>query len=111
MGILMPVLWEYNCQERPEKFAQMAENVFRIAGAGLSTAELGRRGIEAFTSWLKANGLYYRLRGVNIDDRHFENVAKDAVRIYESIGGAGGSLLNSRRLGVREIVEILRRAL
>lgn len=111
MGILMPVLWEYNCQERPEKFAQMAENVFRIDGAGLSTAELGRRGIEAFTSWLKANGLYYRLRNVNIDDRHFENVAKDAVRVYESIGGAGGSLLNSRRLGVTEIVEVLRRAL
>lgn len=111
IGILMPVLWEYNCEEKPEKYAQIATNVFGIGETGLTARELGMRGIAAFKTWMKANGLYYRLRDAGIDDRHFEKVARDAVRIYESMGGGDASLLNSRRLGMQEIVEVLRRAL
>lgn len=111
MGILMPFLWEYNCEEKPEKYAQIARNVFGISAKSLSERELGMRGIETFKSWMESNGLFYRLSDVGIDDRYFENVAKDSVRIYQSLGGGDGSLLNSRRLGASEILEVLKRAL
>lgn len=111
LAIIMPVLWRYNCETAPEKYVQLARGVFGISGTGLRERELGMLAIDALEEWMKANRLFFRLRDVGIDDAKFKTIAGDCIRIYESFGGGKGSLRNSRRLGVEEIVDVLRRAL
>ncbi|MGA2765347.1 MAG: iron-containing alcohol dehydrogenase [Spirochaetia bacterium] len=111
LGIIMPVLWRFNCETNPEKYVKVARGVFGIAGTGLNDWELGMLAIDALEEWMKANGLYFRLRDVGIDRSKFKTIAADCIRIYESFGGSGGCLRNPRRLGAEEIVEVLDRAL
>jgi alcohol dehydrogenase YqhD (iron-dependent ADH family) len=107
LAIVLPVLWYYNCETAPEKYANIAKRVFDICGEGKTESELGFAGVDAMVAWLKANNLYFRLSDVGIDDKHFKDIANDCVRIYESFGGGDGSLRNPRRLGVDEIVALL----
>ena len=111
LGIIMPVLWRFNCETNPEKYVKIAKGVFGICGTGLSERAMGMLAVDALEEWMKENGLLFRLRDVGIDSSKFKTIAADCVRIYESFGGEGGSLRNARRLGASEIVEVLNRAL
>jgi hypothetical protein len=111
LGIVMPVLWRFNCETNPEKYVKIARSVFGISGTGLTAHALGMLAVDALEEWMKENGLYFRLRDVGIDGSKFTAIAADCIRIYESFGGGGGSLRNARRLGAPEIVEVLARAL
>ena len=111
LAIIMPVLWRYNCETAPEKYAQIGRDVFGSYGVGLSESQRGMAAIDTLEEWMKTNKLYYRLSDLGIDGSRFELIAKDCIRIYESFGGSGGSLLNARRLGENEIIEVLTRAL
>jgi alcohol dehydrogenase YqhD (iron-dependent ADH family) len=111
LAIIMPVLWRYNSELAPEKYAKIGRSVFGIVGTALNDRENGMLAVDALQEWMKVNHLYYRLSDLGIDNSKFEMIAKDCIRIYESFGGGGGSLLNARRLGEKEIVEVLARAL
>ena len=108
LAIVMPAVFRFNNEANPEKYAQIAKNVFFITDPNLSDKERGEKGIEALEAWMKSIGMYTRLSELKIDESCFQKIADDTIRVYESMGGADGAIRNpARRLDQKGVIEVL----
>ena len=111
LAIVLPAVWRFNNEGNPEKYAQIAKNVFFITDENLSEKERGLKGIEAMEEWMKSIGMYTRLSEIGITESCFDKIAEDTIRVYESMGGADGAIRNpARRLDKAGVIEILNMA-
>jgi alcohol dehydrogenase YqhD (iron-dependent ADH family) len=109
LATVMPALFRFNNESNPEKYAQLARNVFFITDPKISEKERGEKGIEQLEQWMKSIGMYTRLKDLNIPEACFSKIADDSLRVYEALGGGNGALLNpARRLDKAGIITVLK---
>lgn len=108
LAILLPVLMEYTCTSRPERYAQLGERVFGLDLRGITPEEAALRTVQAMKEWLSGLGITPTLTAVGIDESRFEVMADDALRLY----GRGKTFLdNPRPLYRQDIIALFRAAL
>lgn len=108
LALLLPALMEFTMTARPEKFAELGENVFglRLDGEDIETG--ARAGIEAMRKWLDTIERLLTFRDLGIDDTKFEAMADDVVRLYMR---DKDYLVNPRPIDRAGVLEIFRRTL
>ncbi len=94
---------KYNLDAGPERFRQLAVNVFGIDPAGKSDREAGLEGIAALRRFWDSIGAPSRLADYDIDESHIEAMADKAIRF--------GPFGNFRKLQREDAVEIYKMAL
>lgn len=85
LAILFPHWMDLAVERHPERFAQMAVNVFGVDPDGKSTLEVGREGIEELREFWRSIGAPTRLGDYGIDDSKLVTMAGKAT-IFGSIG-------------------------
>jgi alcohol dehydrogenase YqhD (iron-dependent ADH family) len=108
LALLLPGLMEYTMPERPEKFIEMGENIFKLRFDAEEPLEATQLGINAMKQWLASIGRLLTFRELGIDDSKFEVMADDVIRIY---GHGKGFLENPRpidKAGAMTIFEKMR---
>ncbi|MDH4100427.1 MAG: iron-containing alcohol dehydrogenase [Nitrospirota bacterium] len=108
LAILLPVLMDYTCAKRPERYTQLGERVFGLDLSGATPEEGARQSIAVMRQWLEGLGIELTLRSLGINEERFEQMANDALRLY----GRGKDFLeNPRPLYKDDIIAIFRAAL
>ena len=82
LALLLPALMEYTKPERPEKFIEMGENIFKLRFDAEEPLEAAQLGIDAMRQWLASIGRLLTFGKLGIDDSKFEVMADDVIRIY-----------------------------
>lgn len=104
LAILTPRWMRYILEKEPktlERFEKFARNVWNLEGEG---KQLALKGIDALENFFKENDIPMTLSELNIDDTHFEEMAKHVSR--------NDRMLNSYvSLTVEDIVEIYKNCL
>ena len=104
LAILTPRWMRYILEKEPktlERFEKFARNVWNLEGEG---KQLALKGIDALENFFKENDIPMSLSELNIDDTHFEEMAKHVSR--------NDRMLNSYvSLTVEDIVEIYKNCL
>ncbi|AHV96523.1 iron-containing alcohol dehydrogenase [Paenibacillus sabinae] len=103
LAILFPQWMKYNLDAGPERFRQLAVNVFGVDHSGKTDREAGLEGIEALSRFWNSIGAPARLADYEIDGSHIGAMADKAVRF--------GSFGNFRKLQREDVVEIYKLAL
>ena len=103
LAILFPHWMKYNLSVKPDRFRQLAVNVFGIDPSGKDDEQVGLEGIEALRSFWNSIGAPSRLADYEIDDSQLINMADKAVRF--------GPFGNFRKLQHEDVVEIYRMSL
>ncbi|WP_123040123.1 iron-containing alcohol dehydrogenase [Cohnella candidum] len=85
LAILFPHWMDLAVERHPERFAQMAVNVFGVEPDGKSTLEVGREGIEELREFWRSIGAPTRLGDYGIDDSKLVTMAGKAT-IFGTIG-------------------------
>lgn len=80
LAILFPHWMRYNLHVNPERFAQLAENVFDVERDGKTVEEVGLDGIDCLQSFWKSIGAPERLADYDIDDTNLSVMAEKATR-------------------------------
>jgi alcohol dehydrogenase YqhD (iron-dependent ADH family) len=108
LAIMFPPLMRYTYKERPQKFAQLARNIFFINIDNMSAEDAALQFIDRFEQWMKKVGMYSRLSESGIGKDKLELMAADVVKIY----GRGDDHLDSiKPLSKDDIVEMMTTAL
>jgi alcohol dehydrogenase YqhD (iron-dependent ADH family) len=107
LALILPPIMEYTYEHRPEKYAQLAKNVFEIDTIGLPIIEGAKLGVKAMADWLRSVDMYTTFTSLGIVDPRYEQMAEDTIRIY---GRKRGYLENPRRLYREDIINILKMA-
>ncbi|AKG33979.1 iron-containing alcohol dehydrogenase [Paenibacillus durus] len=98
LAILFPQWMKYNLDAGPERFRQLAVNVFGVDPSGKSDREVGLEGIEALRRFWDSIGAPSRLADYDIDASHIDAMADKAIRF--------GPFGNFRKLKREDTVEI-----
>ncbi|WP_025691426.1 iron-containing alcohol dehydrogenase [Paenibacillus zanthoxyli] len=98
LAILFPQWMKYNLDASPERFRQLAVNVFGVDPSGKSDREVGLEGIEALRRFWDSIGAPSRLADYNIDASHIDAMADKAIRF--------GPFGNFRKLKREDTVKI-----
>lgn len=105
LAILLPAVMEYTIPARPERYAQLAERVFKVQDSHPSKSNKAKMCVEKMIEFLRSVNIYRKLSDLGIDDSKFERMAEDTIRIY----GAGREYLdNPRKLYKEDIVQIFK---
>lgn len=107
LALVLPPIMEYTHEHRPEKYAQLAKNVFEIDTIGLPIIEGARLGVKAMSDWLKSVKMYTTFTSLGIADPKYDAMAEDTIRIY---GREDGYLVNPRKLYREDIINLLKMA-
>ncbi|OGC95652.1 MAG: hypothetical protein A2W25_17590 [candidate division Zixibacteria bacterium RBG_16_53_22] len=108
LALLLPALMEYTMPARPEKYAEMGENVFGLRNDGKDIESAARAGIEAMKKWLASIDRLLTFRDLGIDNSKFEVMADDVVRLYMR---DKDHLVNPRSIDRAGVLEIFRKTL
>ncbi len=108
LAIIGPAWMRFAAKARPERFAQFAQRIFGISPQGKDALAVGIEGIEAYTAFLREIGCPTTLSEVNIDDKLFEQYAKDAALVLRD---EQGRLLARPPMTQEDIIEVLQSAL
>lgn len=103
LAILFPHWMDLAVEKHPERFAQLAVNVFGVKAEGRSALEVGREGIAALRRFFRSIGAPQRLGDYGIDDAKIMLMAGKATT-----HGSPGRFL---KLSLEDVAEIYRRAL
>ncbi|SIT92147.1 iron-containing alcohol dehydrogenase [Edaphobacillus lindanitolerans] len=105
LAILFPEWMEFNVRKgtRPERFAQLAVNVFGVDAEGRSTEETALEGIGKLREFWSMLGAPARLADYKIDDEHIRLIAEKA--------SGGGPVGRFAKLDTGEVEAILRNSL
>lgn len=108
LAILMPSLMRYTAEAKPEKYVQLARNLFFVDVASMTPEEAAKVGIDKFVEWLESVNMSLKLSNVGIGQEKIEAMADDTVRIY----GRGRDYIdNARKLYRDDIIKIYQMAL
>jgi alcohol dehydrogenase YqhD (iron-dependent ADH family) len=108
LAIMFPPLMRYTYKERPQKFAQLAKNIFFINIDEMNPEDAALQFIEKFEQWMKNVGMFSRLSESGIGKEKLEIMAEDIVKIY---GGGKDHIGSIKPLRKDDIVEMLTTAL
>jgi hypothetical protein len=108
LALLLPALMEYTAPSRPEKYAELGENVFGLRNDGKDIESAAQAGIEAMKKWLASIGRLLTFRDLGIDDSKFEAMADDVIRLYMR---DKDHLANPRPIDRAGVLEIFRMTL
>lgn len=101
LGILTPAWMKYVlCEENIHRFVDYGKNIWNLSG---SDWEIAEKSIEKTREFFTSLGCPASLSEINIDDSHFEEMAKNAV-----FRGPVGSM---KKLTEKDILEIYKLAL
>ncbi|WP_276352417.1 iron-containing alcohol dehydrogenase [Cohnella caldifontis] len=103
LAILFPHWMDKASAQYPEKFAQMAVNVFGVKPDGKTPAELAKEGIGALRAFWKSIGAPTRLADYGIDDSKLRVMAEKAT--------AFGPIGRFIQLNAEDVADIYRKAL
>lgn len=103
LAIIFPNWMKHNLHVNPERFKQLAVNVFDVNAEGKSDEEVALEGIEKLREFWTSIGAPTRLADYNIDDTNLELMAEKAA-----INGEFG---NFNKLNKEDVYEILRASL
>lgn len=103
LAILFPNWMDMAVEKHPERFAQLAANVFGVKPDGKSPLEVGREGIAELRKFWKSIGAPSRLADYGIDDSKLDVMAKKATTF-----GPVGQFI---KLTSDDVMDIYRRAL
>ena len=107
LALILPPIMDYTHEYRPEKYAQLAKNVFEIDTIGLPIIEGAKLGVKAMRDWLKSVEMYTTFSSLGITSPKYEQMAEDTIRVY---GGDRGFLVNPRKLYREDIINLLKMA-
>jgi alcohol dehydrogenase YqhD (iron-dependent ADH family) len=79
LAILFPNWMKHNLKVKPERFKQLAVNVFGVNPEGKSAEEAGLEGIEKLREFWNGIGAPSRLADYNIDDSQIDLMADKAI--------------------------------
>jgi alcohol dehydrogenase len=108
LAVVNPAYMRFAAKARPERFAQFAQRVFGLSGAGKDDLSLAMEGIDQFEDFLRSIGCPTRLSELGIGDELFSRYAEDAVLV---VGDENGKLPGRPPMSKGDIVEVLRSAL
>ncbi|MGI8315708.1 iron-containing alcohol dehydrogenase [Halobacillus mangrovi] len=80
LAILFPNWMKHNFKVRPERFAQLATNVFRVNAEGKSEQQVAEEGIESLRSFWSSLGAPEKLRDYEITDEKFDVIVDRAMK-------------------------------
>ncbi|ARI76715.1 iron-containing alcohol dehydrogenase [Halobacillus mangrovi] len=80
LAILFPNWMKHNLKVRPERFAQLATNVFGVNAEGKSEQQVAEEGIEALRSFWTSLGAPETLRDYEITDEKFDVIVDRAMK-------------------------------
>jgi alcohol dehydrogenase len=103
LAILFPHWMDVAVEQHPERFAQLAENVFGIKSEGRSALEVGKEGIQALRNFWRSIGAPSKLSDYGIDDSRLVLMAGKATTF-----GPRGRFIT---LTLEDIADIYKRAL
>nr|WP_255570108.1 iron-containing alcohol dehydrogenase [Cohnella sp. CFH 77786] len=103
LAILFPHWMDLAVEKHPERFAQLAVNVFGVDPDGKNTLEVGREGIEELREFWRQIGAPTRLGDYGIDDSKLVIMAGKAT--------AAGPRGRYVTLTLEDVAEIYRKAL
>jgi alcohol dehydrogenase YqhD (iron-dependent ADH family) len=103
LAILMPHLMRYTAEVKPDKYVQLAKNLFFVDVDKLAAPAAAELGISKFVEWMQSVDMYLTLSDVGIGSDRFEVMAADTVRVY---GQGNDYIANIRRLYQEDIVKI-----
>lgn len=103
LAILFPHWMRYNLHVNPDRFAQLAENVFGVESEGKTTEAIGLEGIERLQSFWISIGAPQRLADYDIDDTHISLMAEKATQ--------NGEIGRFSKLNQDDVEEILKASL
>jgi len=87
LAVVNPAWMRFAAKTRPAKFAQFARRVMGITEKFDNPLDLANVGIDKFEDFLKSIGCPTRLSELKIDDKLFEQYAKDALQIISDENG------------------------
>jgi alcohol dehydrogenase YqhD (iron-dependent ADH family) len=108
LALLLPALMDFTMPARPEKYAELGENVFGLRNDRKDIQSAARAGIEAMKKWLASIDRLLTFRNLGIDDSKFEAMADDVVRLYMR---DKDYLVNARPINRVGVLEIFRKTL
>ncbi|MCB2205540.1 iron-containing alcohol dehydrogenase [bacterium] len=108
LAVVNPSWMRFAAKQRPERFAQFAENVMGVKSNGGGAEETALKGIDRFEEFLRSIGCPTHLSELGIDDELLDRYAEDTLRI---INDGNGKLPGRPSMSKEEIVGILREAL
>jgi alcohol dehydrogenase YqhD (iron-dependent ADH family) len=79
LAILFPNWMQYVYRQRIDRFVQYATRVWKIDPTGKSTEQIALEGITTTREYFNRIGMPARLRDVDIDDTHIDEMAKKSV--------------------------------
>ncbi|MCC3378853.1 iron-containing alcohol dehydrogenase [Paenibacillus farraposensis] len=103
LAILFPNWMKHNLHVKPERFKQLAVNVFHVNPKGKSDEEVGLEGIQALRDFWNSIGAPSRLADYDIDASKIDVMADKAVKF----GPFGGF----NKLNREDVVEIYKASL
>ncbi|MDY8024534.1 iron-containing alcohol dehydrogenase [Paenibacillus polymyxa] len=103
LAILFPNWMKHNLHVKPERFKQLAVNVFHVNPEGKSDEEVALEGIQALRDFWNSIGAPSRLADYDIDASQIDVMADKAVK-FGSFGGFN-------KLNREDVVEIYKASL
>lgn len=103
LAILFPNWMKHNLHVKPERFKQLAVNVFHVKPEGKSDEEVALEGIQALRDFWNSIGAPSRLADYDIDASKIDVMADKAVK-FGSFGGFN-------KLNREDVVEIYKASL
>ncbi|MEK3951029.1 iron-containing alcohol dehydrogenase [Paenibacillus sp. FSL H7-0703] len=103
LAILFPNWMKHNLHVKPERFKQLAVNVFHVNPEGKSDEEVALEGIQALRDFWNSIGAPSRLADYDIDASQIDVMAEKAVK-FGSFGGFN-------KLNREDVVEIYKASL
>ncbi len=107
LAILMPHLMRYTAAVKPDKYVDLARNLFFIEVDMMSRIQAAEAGIAKFVEWMESVDMSLTLSDVGIGTDKFETMADDTLRIYS---GGKDHLDNARSLYRDDILNIFQSA-
>jgi len=107
LALILPPIMEYTYEHRPEKYAQLAKNVFEIDTIGLPIVEGAKLGVKAMAEWLRSVKMFTTFTSLGISDPKYDQMAEDTIRVY---GRQKAYLVNPRKLYREDIIDLLKMA-
>ncbi|HDS01188.1 MAG TPA: iron-containing alcohol dehydrogenase [candidate division Zixibacteria bacterium] len=108
LAIMLPPLMRYTFRDRPEKYAQLAKNIFFIDTDKMDLQKAAETFISRFEDWMKKVGMYARLSDEGIGDERLEKMVEDTIEVY---GGGKDHIGSYRPLYRDDLAAIFRMGL
>ena len=88
LSILLPHWMTYIIEQKTSRSVKFARDVFKLTqGPNESDKSFGKRGIEAFTAFLKSIEAPLKLSDYGIDDKRIDEMVDKSFNLTDKIGG------------------------